>query len=88
MTSRALRRPRRTLEQAVERALRSRLLGSAEAGPSGTLPAAPTSDLFPRELEAALDRTVAEFHARPRNARNRTGEAVTEAAPRPPAPDS
>lgn len=81
MTRRATVRARRTLQQTVERALHPRLLGNAEAADSGTAPAAPLQDLFPQELAAALDRTVAEFHARPRNARARARLSLTTTVP-------
>jgi len=81
MTRRARVGTRRTLQRTVERALHPRLLGSAEAADSGTSPAAPIQDLFPQELEAALDRTVAEFHARPRDAHASTRRLMTAAMP-------
>ncbi len=60
MTRRLQRSVRTPLKSSVEDALRPRLLG---ASPS---PVQQTADLFPQELEAAIDRTVAEFRARDR----------------------
>ena len=64
MTRRSLRSGRavRTpLKASVEDALRLRLLGAAPG------PAQQTADLFPQELESAIDNTVAEFRARNRD---------------------
>ena len=63
MTRRILRTARtaRTpLKANVEDALRVRLFGTAPNT------AEPTADLFPQELELAIDNTIAEFRSRDR----------------------
>ena len=61
MTRRAIRTARTRLKANVEDAMRLRLLGAAPA------PVQQTADLFPQELEAAIDRTVTEFRSRDRD---------------------
>jgi hypothetical protein len=59
--------PKRPLTAALEKALHSRLLGG-EAAPVQS----PTLDLFPAELEAALDAAVQQLRAPGRRGRTPT----------------